>query len=647
MFACCALLPFWEWRRASPMLAVLIGLPSVPRRFRPDEERDYERLLASHGAWRPDAPLFPARRYSVAEIEEQQRAPGATVEYVDDLSAALATSPLFRARMGLSDEYAADEAVTDDAAQKTSLRVPMKKALPNMPLPKGIDRDDLAIKGNTQRCGFSWNDAAAKCGPSCPFALQSECNVNAPKLGQNSSWRGKQYKCFADLPPCNPKKPRGDCYSLIEANRDLMCTQQCNTPLGYCAPTCVCEEAGYGPGAEIEDEPKLQKAKNMTEKTADKVAQVRKEALHKPGLPACRWKPGGGCTNSTPYECVDTGKCSAKNWFEDSSCETPCLHESLLPAPPYSALWRPGPMHPPWADGTKLPHYEHENMKDQLKFIKKTSHGNILMSKACKLKTNVFVGVSLFSPNYEKKARRLLASCERVTVCCKATLLPPDAFGPGAPEGSEEFRFRTIAIKPAFILSQLKATQQPVAFMDVDLEFHQYPWLFTPGGWPEGGRDVALFNYWGNETNITNRNTPNTGSGVAFFNQTLRSKKLLVAWAEAMAYKPNQKAPDDQVLDKLLVEGKWLARASFGWLPAAYMRNIPAYYRGVDCVIDHDHGNPPGLLKHSTIHPQLPPARAANRAATKTLVVVVVPFRSPSPHPPSPSALPCAAGHGV
>ena len=61
------------------------------------------------------------------------------------------------------------------------------------------------------------------------------------------------------------------------------------------------------------------------------------------------------------------------------------------------------------------------------------------------------------------------------------------------------------------------------------------------------------------------------------------------------------------MLDKLLKEGGWLARASFGWLPAAYLRTVPAYYRGVDPVIDHDHGNPPGLLKHSEAKPQLPP----------------------------------------
>ena len=60
------------------------------------------------------------------------------------------------------------------------------------------------------------------------------------------------------------------------------------------------------------------------------------------------------------------------------------------------------------------------------------------------------------------------------TFCCKATLLPSDAFGPGAPEGSEQFRFETIASKPSFILEELEATQHPVVFLDTDLEFHRY-----------------------------------------------------------------------------------------------------------------------------------------------------------------------------
>ena len=71
----------------------------------------------------------------------------------------------------------------------------------------------------------------------------------------------------------------------------------------------------------------------------------------------------------------------------------------------------------------------------------------------------------------------------------------------------------------------------------------------------EGARDVALFNFWANETNLTTRHTPNIGSAVAYFNQTYRAKKLLTAWAEAMEYSTNAQAPDDQVLDTLLKEG--------------------------------------------------------------------------------------------
>ena len=65
----------------------------------------------------------------------------------------------------------------------------------------------------------------------------------------------------------------------------------------------------------------------------------------------------------------------------------------------------------------------------------------------------------MYSPNYRSKAERLLRSCARVGVCCKATLLPSDAFGPNAPEGSEDFRFETISLKPSFIRDELDATQ--------------------------------------------------------------------------------------------------------------------------------------------------------------------------------------------
>ena len=74
-----------------------------------------------------------------------------------------------------------------------------------------------------------------------------------------------------------------------------------------------------------------------------------------------------------------------------------------------------------------------------------------------------------------------------------------------------------------------------------------------------------------------------------------------------MAFGPNKKAPDDQVLDLLLTEGQWLGRASFGWLPSSYLRLMPSFYRGVDPIIEHDHGSVPGLLKHSKRKPTMPP----------------------------------------
>ena len=76
--------------------------------------------------------------------------------------------------------------------------------------------------------------------------------------------------------------------------------------------------------------------------------------------------------------------------------------------------------------------------------------------------------------------------------------------------------------------------------------------------------------------------------------------------AEEYAHDGLSVAPDDQVLDTLLREGGWLSRTSVGWLPVSYLRTMPAYYRGVDPVIDHDRGIPPGMIAHSSTKPQMP-----------------------------------------
>ena len=346
------------------------------------------------------------------------------------------------------------------------------------------------------------------------------------------------------------------------------------------------------------------------------VKKVKTAARKQPsGLPDCQWVAPAGCDSNAPYECMEgesAGQCSAQNWYgRPDECKSSCIHANVFffsPRGPSGTIeeWVPGPVLEPAAEGAEeeVPHYEHDACKLTLEKrgidIKSL---DVMMTSACKKHTE-FVGVSFFSPTYKTKAERLLKSCTRHNICCKATQ-SLTSFGPDKLEGSEEFRFEFIASKPAFILEQIEMTKRPVVWLDVDLEFHDFPELFMPGGWKDGPRDVAIFNYWGNET--SGNDVPSVGSGVVYFNSTKRAKNVLVAWAEAMAFDTNPRAPDDQVLNDLLGQGSWVKRASFGWLPASYLRVQPMFYRGVVPVIDHDHGNPTGLIEHSSEKAKMPP----------------------------------------
>jgi hypothetical protein len=356
----------------------------------------------------------------------------------------------------------------------------------------------------------------------------------------------------------------------------------------------------------------------------DMIKAVQAEEKKQPsGLPECMWQAPMGCSVSAPYECLDgssAGQCSEENFFGKpaSECSSTCMHAKLLEHIP-DEQWYPGPL-AATDEAEEVPHYEHNpdflTMEKRGIEVRKL---NVRMNDVCKRSGLKFVGVSLYSPSYVNKATRLLQSCERNNVCCKATEMPTNV-GPDdaqVKEGSNEYRWQLIAMKPAFILNQLEANQLPVVFLDTDLEFHKHPDLFMPGSWPDGPRDVAIFNFWGNQSSDAD-SPASLGSGLAFFNKTKRAKRLATAWAEAMAFDANQQAPDDQVLNKLVNSpgGGWMPRASFGWLPASYLRHPPLFYYGVDPVIDHDHGNPPGLIEHSSSEPVLPPEISADAAAT-------------------------------
>ena len=367
-------------------------------------------------------------------------------------------------------------------------------------------------------------------------------------------------------------------------------------------------------------------------------ATLAAEKAQPSGLPDCRWTPlnHSGCGREKPYECIGgkmNGKCSGDDWFDHpDECSHSCIHTGELNWSPHERPWYPGPCADEFQIASEadkpLPHYMHD--PDKLTMEARgidLSHEEVLMSSTCKSKSANFIVISLWSPKFKSKAERLLRSCERNGVCCKSTHIPPDLFGADAMEGTDAFRFQLIATKPAFILSELEYTRSPVVFVDTDLEFHKYPALFDSrlvgqpekGGWPccslpdstacdggVGSRDLGVFNYWGNETDQFHGKAPSLGSGVMFVNATQRAVDIMVAWAEAMANEANAEAPDDQVLNKLLNEGGWLPRASYGYLPASYLRTMPWFYRGVDPVIDHDHGASPGVAGHSEATPTLP-----------------------------------------
>jgi len=215
-----------------------------------------------------------------------------------------------------------------------------------------------------------------------------------------------------------------------------------------------------------------------------------------------------------------------------------------------------------------------------------------------------FIAVSMHSVAYAEKQARLQASCEVVSVCCVSSFVPSDAFGTNSTVGVHFFRMRLIASKPLFILRTLETSSVPVVWMDIDLEFMQYPVLFEAHVW-DPPRDVLLWNWQANVSFYHGRHLK-MASGVAFFNVTEPAHALLLAWAETMAYEANLLSADDQALDLLVNGDGWIDRARFGWLPAAYLR-MAARHPRVSPVIEHDRGKSPGSHGGGGSQPVLPP----------------------------------------
>ena len=207
-----------------------------------------------------------------------------------------------------------------------------------------------------------------------------------------------------------------------------------------------------------------------------------------------------------------------------------------------------------------------------------------------------FFGVTMFDAAYAAKATRLLRSCLRVGVCCGAAQLPPAAFDATGSNDSVFERHRLIASKPLFLRAVLRANTRPLLWLDADMEFVRFPsllasprsdgataawanvdavffnWVVGTGDKPVGWvspRGRQRPDWWKGKADDTMMLRP--ASGVAFINQTSAAARLLLAWAEAMAYDKNARAPDDRTLEQIFNYDGWDTRATVGWLPRSYL----------------------------------------------------------------------------
>ena len=142
--------------------ALLVALSSARR----DEDQNVL-LQAALDIRPPRTAHAPERRFSVAELEERQRSAGATIQYVDDPPSRSTVTPKLR--------YSDESSVVGSSLSEPTMK---------------------RVRENVQRCGFTWDDAAAKCGRPCPYGLVSECVEKAAPLPPNSSWSNSTYGCY-------------------------------------------------------------------------------------------------------------------------------------------------------------------------------------------------------------------------------------------------------------------------------------------------------------------------------------------------------------------------------------------------------------------------------------------------------------------
>ena len=100
-------------------------------------------------------------------------------------------------------------------------------------------------KTGISRCGFTWDDAAAKMGPNCSASLDHPIKCFAPPdtfSKSESYWYGHPYMCYTDLPDLDLHFGNRKCRATGPQSTDAWCNDNCNTVDSQCDPfMCDCE----------------------------------------------------------------------------------------------------------------------------------------------------------------------------------------------------------------------------------------------------------------------------------------------------------------------------------------------------------------------------------------------------------------------
>jgi len=182
-----------------------------------------------------------------------------------------------------------------------------------------------------------------------------------------------------------------------------------------------------------------------------------------------------------------------------------------------------------------------------------------------------WVLVAMYTDEFAGRARVLTRSCLDHGVDHRVERIDRD-----------EYR-RTIASKPAFMLRMLKRLRRPIVYVDADFEVMQYPALFDN---PQGA-DFMIYNWYADPGNSIGRYHPNVllcSSGVVFWNHTPLALRLLREWRAMAAANP--RCADDQILDRVFNEGRYIRTLSCRWLPQSYLRIAP-YFPDTPPVLNH------------------------------------------------------------